>query len=575
MKSKLIVFLLLISGNLYSISDSSSYFFITFKDKTGTNYTLDKPWEFLSVRSIDRRNKYGIPLDQTDLPINSSYISSISLHKEIKVLNQSKWLNGIEIRVADNRSLDLIRQLPFIEKITFLGRIKHLPKLEKKPINANFKARADSLKQLKAQYSQLDFSDENYKYTFSQNAIIGIPFLHNFGFFRAQKQLIAVFDAGFYEAYKVKGMEDLLDPSTVTLDLVDYDSSVWEDDSHGAKVLSFMKTFHPGYYIGTAPFAEYALFRTEIGNQEYPVEEVNWLFAAEYADSMGVDLISSSVGYHAFDDPSLSYKYSDLNGKNSLISKAARLASEKGMAVICSAGNEGNNSWGKISTPADVAEVMTIGACDLKGFYTNFSSKGPSSDGRIKPDFSVPGYKVNVASPGGYYAGNGTSYSTPMFAGAFACLMGSLPYIKPDSIRKLLMRSASHFRYPDTLYGYGIPDFGLAYCMATGKGVNFGDTAEEIWVKTPSIFHQDLNIYIRSLKNQKVKITIKTDKGSKMKTIASKTYRSTAGQWLHCDLAFQIINHIGSKRKKKREIKRMIIIIETEDGTYQRQFTLG
>lgn len=570
--SLLIAFVFIKASSLFAKTDSSSYYFVYFKDKDNILQTLDKPWEYLSVKAIDRRQKFGIGFDQSDLPVNPNYIGSISIHKNIKVINRSKWMNGIEIKVDHDYYLEEIRNLPFIDKIQFLGRIKNQAPSAIKPIDDKYYQKADSLGLLKAHYRNIGFSEKDYKRSFEQNQIIGIPYLHNYGF-RGQKMLIAVFDAGFYEAYKVPGMEDLLKDDVLKLDLVDYDGSVWEDDSHGAKVLGFMKTFNPGNYIGTAPFADYALFRTEIGNQEYPVEEINWIFAAEYADSMGVDLISASVGYHAFDDPKLSHPFHELDGKTSLIAKAANIAHSKGIAIVCSSGNEGNGTWRKISTPGDASSVITIGACDMKGFYAPFSSIGYTADGRIKPDFSVPGYKVMVASPGGFYAGNGTSYSTPLFAGAFACLMSTRLYASPDSIRQFVRQASSHYNFADSFYGYGIPDLGLAYCMATGRGET--DSTDEIWVKTPGIYHQDLNIYFKSKKDQKIRIIIKTDKGKKLKNTLTKTYRVEAGKWFHSDLAFQLVNGTIKKRKKKRQIKKLLIIIETDNGTYQRQFDLG
>lgn len=568
----LLTIALIVLNSQAEAKDSSNYYFVCFKDKQGTVYNVNKPWEFVSVRSIDRRQKYGIEFDETDLPVNQNYIDIIATIRGVQLLHRSKWLNGVEIRMDNDSELEHIKNLNFVREIIFLGRIKLSSQSSKPKINAEYYERSDSLTRLKASYRMVGFSDKDYNHSMKQNNIIGVPFLHNYGF-RGQRQYIAVFDAGFNDAYKVKGMEDLLSANTITVDFVDNDSSVWEDDSHGAKVLSFMKTFNPGYYIGSAPFADYALFRTEIDNQEFPVEEINWLFAAEYADSLGIDLISSSVGYHAFDDPSLSYPYKSLDGKTSIISKAAGMAFGKGIVVICSAGNEGANAWKKLSTPGDAAEVMTIGASDMNGFYSSFSSMGPSADGRIKPDFSAPGQKVSIASPGGSYAGNGTSYSTPLFAGGFACLMGALPNFQIDSIKKYLRMASTHYRFADTLYGYGIPDFGLAYCLASGFSES--DSSESLWVKSNSVYFQDLNIYFKSQDEQKIKITVKTDKGSKMKKSKSKTYKVKKGDWLRSDLAFECILNAESKRKKKREIKKMLIIIETSHGTYQREFSMN
>lgn len=549
-------------------SDSSSHYFIYFKDKTGNSYSTERPWEFLSVKSIDRRNKFGIGFNESDLPVNINYVESIGLIKDIKIINKSKWLNGIEIICNDQKALEIISQFGFVKSQQFLGRLKSRPISKPDPIEEEFYKKSRELSVIKSQEKLPILDKDAYGKSYWQNQLINVPYLHSKGFM-GQNMHIAVFDAGFFNAYKVVGMEDLLNDKTVIRDFVDYDNSVWEDDSHGAKVLSFMKTYNPGSYIGTSPFAEYSLFRTEIASQEYPVEEINWVFAAEFADSLGVDMIIASVGYHAFDDTSLNHPFNEMDGKTSIIARAANLAYAKGIAVVSSAGNEGSGKWRRIGTPADAMGTMAIGACDERGFHIKFSSIGPTYDGRVKPDFISPGYKVIVASPNGYYAGNGTSYATPIFAGSFACFMQGFPYARPDSLRKFVRYASTHVNSPDSAYGYGIPDFGLSYCFFSKTG-NL-DSTDELWIKDYSILFQDLNIYLRSYSKQNIKVTVKGQKKSKYKKVISKTYKVEKGEWLSSDILFKLL--IDEKNRKKRKyLKKITVVIETEQSTFQRNF---
>ncbi|MEZ4805140.1 MAG: S8 family serine peptidase [Bacteroidia bacterium] len=508
MVNRFLLFLLLSASSTLFASDSLSYYLIYFKDKNNSEYALNRPEEFLSKASIERRSKWNIPIQTQDLPVNQSYIKAIQSIDGIHVINSSRWLNALEIS-SSSREINIkqILAFDFVKSLDFLGRQKVYKNQKIETIEDKYIQRAKELQALKADTAELMLDREQYKKSYEQIQVLNLPELQN-RVGRHPNIHIAVFDAGFNDAYKVPGMEDLLISNTITKDFVDYDNSVYEDDAHGCKVLSFMKTYNPGTYIGSAPFAKYTLVRTEQVHSEFPTEEVNWLLAAEFADSLGVDQIVSSLGYNVFDDMNLSHTQSDLNGQTSIIAKAANAAYQRGILVCTSAGNEGMNAWHKIGTPADAPGVIAIGACNKNGFYANFSSVGPSSDGRIKPDFIVPGYQVQVASSGGVYNGNGTSYATPLFGGAVSNLLALFPKTALNDIRNALVRSATHRHHPDSAYGYGIPDLSLA--MYFLDSINTTPNQSDIfWMKDQAVYYNELNIYYKSNKVQTVKLLVK------------------------------------------------------------------
>jgi len=524
--------------------------------------------EFLSQKSVDRRFKRKSPINITDIPVSQIYLNQVAKVAGLFIINRSKWLNAIEIKTNGKTSvIDQLRQLPCVAHVEFLGRIKDRAKPSMEAITETDYQKAQELAQDKK--DALTASD--YGKALVQNRLIGINELQKNNM--ADRMHIAVFDAGFFNAYKVKGMEDLLLPDVITKDFVDYDNSVWEDDRHGANVLSFMKTWNPGTYIGSAPLAHYTLIRTENPTSEYPTEEVNWLFAAEFADSIGADLIVSSLGYHTFDDSTLSHTYAQLDGQSSIIAKAANFAYIKGMMVVTSAGNEGMNKWHRIGTPSDAAGVIGIGACDENGFYVKFSSLGPSADKRVKPDFLALGYKAMVASPNGLYAGNGTSYSTPIFGGGMACLMQACPDKTFDEIRQALVMSSTHHQHPDSAYGNGLPDFNLALNIL--GYFNPQDTISDyFYTKTTPVFFQDLGIHFRSKSSQTVKISIKGQRKKKLRNLFHDSYRLKPGEWIHEEALFTLYNQ-EIKKKRKHKLSTLILIIETENGTIQKTIRLS
>lgn len=557
-----------------SAADSLSYHLVYFKDKGSHTYNLSAPQDFLSERSVARRRKFQVAVQQTDFPVQTTYLDKLKAIPGIRVLQSSKWLNAAEI-LSEGRPglLDSIRELHFVANIEFLGRLKTTQKPNTEIIDRKYYERAVELKAEKHDSFRHRFDKSVSNRSYMQNQLIGLPALQTLAS-GMDNFHIAVFDAGFKNAYRIRGMEDLLDSLTIIRDFVDHDNSVWEDDQHGCNVLGFLKTWNPGNYIGSAPFATYTLIRTELAESESPTEEFNWLVAAEFADSIGVDLISASVGYHLFDDPALSHTHAQMDGRTSIIARAANFARERGIMVISSAGNEGNHKWHKIGTPADAPGVVAVGACDEKGFQAGFSSYGPSADHRVKPDFLAPGYRVNVASAFGYYAGNGTSYATPILAGAMAGLMSLFPNKALEEIIEAVRMSATHRYVPDSAYGYGLPDFYLAYLILNSKD-SVGLQEDLFYVKEDAVLFQDLNIHFLSASDQTIRIRVKTQNKKKLKTIYRANINIRKGEWYNSDVLMRLAG--GSRRtlRKRKVLKSLILIFETENASYHKTFTLS
>ncbi|MDI1234846.1 MAG: S8 family serine peptidase [bacterium] len=547
--------------------ETASYYYIYLKDKTASTYSIDRPLEFLSQKAIERRLKNKIDLNETDLPINSNYIKIINETCNCQILNTSKWLNAVEISAIDTQNINKIRALNFVQAIKYLGTIKQSKIASIAPLDSAY---YNYFNTPKIPYKQ-QLKPDDYGQAFTQNNQLNLLPLHN-SQFRGQGITVAIIDAGFLNVYKTPGMYFNLN-TLVVHDFVAHDNSVWEDDRHGANCLSFMKTNDPGTYIGSAPLATYILLRSEEAATEYPTEEVNWISAAEFADSCGVDLISSSLGYNTFNESALNHTHADLNGTTSIIAKAANIARLKGIYVVVSAGNEGKSAWHKIGTPSDAIGALTIGATDGDGYHADFSSFGPSADLRVKPDFVAMGKKAIVASKGGTYAGNGTSYSTPLFAGALACLMQACPNNTYEEIKQALIKSATHQAMPDSAYGYGMPDFALA-AMFLGNYLGLDTSKDIFWENSIPTTFQNQNIYFRSGSNQTIEIKITGTRKKKTKQLIAKKIMLKNGEWLNNDELFLILNN-GKKLKKRKRLNTLSFELVTSTATYQRVFKLA
>jgi hypothetical protein len=437
-----------------SYAQSTNVFYVQFDSKEIVGQAEDH----LSPKAIDRRAKYGIKPTETDFPVNSTYVAAVLRDTNIIFRYSLKWHNAIVVS-SDENNLTKIANLPFVKQVKYAGKATKIRVIEAPTFVSPI------LKLKENDMTIITLTEAEYGASYRQNNQIGVIELHRKGFDGSGVD-IAIFDAGFKNINIIPAFVKHQGNGLLTYgyDLVDLDNELTNSDNHGTSCASCFGSYDKGKYVGSAPKAHVTLFRTENGPTEYPVEELNWCKAAEIADSLGVDMITSSLGYNRYDDSTLSYTHKDLNGKTSYISFAAKTATEKGILVINSAGNEGDNKWRKIGTPADAAEVLAVGAVGLNNKPGKFTSQGYNADGVVKPDIAACGVLAWVASPSGsYYKGYGTSYATPIAAGGVACLLQAYPELNPQQIRGLIKATALDAEAPDSIRGYGVAQFDLAY----------------------------------------------------------------------------------------------------------------
>ena len=395
-------------------------------------WQLQQPTTFLSERAIARRERQGIAIGPSDIPVSNIRRETVA-NLVSYAGHTSKWLNGMYVEATPSE-LAQIQSLPFVAKV--------------QPITGGTATHGF------------------YGYAESQNEQINLEAIQqNLGYeldiIRGEGMLIAVLDAGFVGANSVN-INDNLNILT-TRNFVEGGIDVYQGSSHGFSVLSTMATFKRDFYVGTAPEATYALIKTEKELSETPEEMFNWIAGAEFADSIGADIINSSLGYSTFDDPADDYTVNDLDGRTSIISLGALAAARTGMLVVTSAGNAGGSAWDKITFPADADSILTVGSVNQYGMASAFSSRGYTVDGRVKPNVCARGEGAYVFRPDGQLAwANGTSFSSPIMAGAAACLWQTQPNATAQQIIKALETSASHYYSHNIRIGYGIPNLGLA-----------------------------------------------------------------------------------------------------------------
>jgi len=436
-------------------------FFVAFTDKNGTPYNINNPQAFLTQRAIDRRNAYGIPVVENDLPVTPSYIQQVAAFG-VTILNPTKWLNGVTIYAQDTSVMASIRALPFVWHVyKSTGGKKIMPEPEGKfTIESKFTAITGNPLVKSANFP----ASYNYGISYTQIHQVRGEALHNLGF-HGEGKVIAVLDAGFQNADVIPAFDSLRSNGQIlgTKDFVLPGNNVYNEFWHGTSVLSTMGGNLPGTLVGTAPKASFWLLRSEDANTENIIEEYNWVSAAEFADSAGADVIQSSLGYTTFDDPKYNHTCADMNGHKTPATVGANFAASKGMAVIVSAGNEGGTGWNCMSAPADGDGVEAIAAVDSLGYRAWFSSVGVDTSGRVKPDIAAMGVETVIALPDGTVGrGSGTSFSSPIIGGLTACLWQSKPSVSNWDLYTAMQRSASQYNNPDSLLGFGIPDFSNA-----------------------------------------------------------------------------------------------------------------
>ena len=450
-KIYLIIFLLAASLNIAGQGVSYTWFYrVYFNDKgskSASDYALE---ELVSARAIGRRAKAGITSpDIRDVPVSKEYTNLIE-SQGFTLHCTSKWMNSALFKTTSQSDPAKLTSLPFVRAVKI---VKSSPK------KSGFIDKSDPHAAL-ASLAALP------PYDMPVTMVNGYP-IHNSGY-NGKGILIAVLDAGFTNAGQISSLNGLRARKGIkdTYDFVLKDNHVYAYNSHGTNVLSVLAGKLEGEIEGTAQDADYILLRTEDAGSEFPCEEDFWAAGAEYADSIGVDIITSSLGYNNFDDPSMNYQLTDLDGNTAFITRVADIAASKGILVVNSAGNERNKPWKQIMFPADGDSVLAVGAVDGNRIIAGFSSAGPSFDRRIKPDVSALGVSVPVqSSVATTERSSGTSFSCPLIAGMSACLMQAVPQALNYEIIKALRASSDRYNKPDSLYGYGIPDMKLALSL--------------------------------------------------------------------------------------------------------------
>jgi subtilisin family serine protease len=448
-----IIFFLMICGLTSELSAQDRYA-VFFKYKPQEKFSLASPLEFLSPKALDRRVREDIKVDSTDLPVSSKYVFAVS-QKADQVLYQTKWLNAA-IVVASTEKVAEIKNLPFVSKVEFVG--KGFLERSKSRIDPSFPVERPSKKLEKIQARELQKSQNSYDF---QNQLIGIPEMHKAGF-RGKGVVIAVFDAGFPGANTASPFLHLQVKNQIlgTGDFVrPWNQDVYSGHQHGTNVLSLIASDESGKMIAGAPDASFILVITEEVDTEYRVEEFNWVKGAEFADSLGVDIINSSLGYLDFDDPAMNYSIKSLDGNTAIITQGASLAAKKGILVVNSVGNNGPNQ-STLMAPSDAKGILSIGSVNQDLNVSNFSSRGPTGDLRIKPDLVTLGSGTSlVTASGSIGKSNGTSFSAPQITALAAGLWEARPEWKKDEMILNLLKSATKSENPDYQVGFGIPSF--------------------------------------------------------------------------------------------------------------------
>ena len=454
--------LLLISSLGFAQEDAWVYF----NAKPSSQPYFNSPLQILSQRALDRRSNQSIALDTKDIPIEPTYISQVKAKAGITVLAKSKWLNAIHVR-GSYADVNNLSKLSFVSKVDFANKSLNQSATILKSV------RVKRIK--KTEKTKIDFA---YGNAANQIEMLNGQVLHQQNFTGSGK-IIAIMDSGFPGVDVAQPFQRLRDNNKIAggYNFVLRNSNYYSGDSHGTLVLSTMGGYKENALIGTAPDASYYLFVTEDNNSENPVEESLWVEAAERADSLGVDVINTSLGYFDFDNSSYNHTYNDMNGVTTFMSRAAEIAFSRGMIVVASAGNSGTSASNPhIAVPADAVSVIAVGAVNAAKSRVSFSSIGPSFDQRIKPEVMAQGQSTVVSDQAGNIGlANGTSFSAPIMAGMIASLWQALPQKTNRQIRDIVLQSADRFANPNNQFGYGIPNFALALNNQLSSSLLFSD----------------------------------------------------------------------------------------------------
>ena len=490
---------LLITTILIASSSSAQVtrYVVQLKNKGNNPFSLSNPIAYLSQRAIDRRTKYGIAIDSTDLPITPSYVTQIRNVANVTILNISKWLNSVTIQTSDANAITTINGFAFVQNVNSIAARIAINNIDH-PIN-KFREE-ENLSEIMPSERTTRTTADFFNYgtnSFNEINLHTGQFLHNIGL-RGQGMQIAMLDNGFnnYTASNFHAFDSANANGQVLggWDFVAHNATINDDGTHGMSCFSTIVANVPGVFVGMAPKANFWLFQTEDNSSEYPIEEHNWVCGAERADSSGADVISTSLGYNIFDSPltSASHTYTDMNGNTTMAAIGADLAAKKGILVFAAVGNEGTSTWHFLITPSDGDSVIAVGAVNSSGVFGSFSSYGPSSDGQVKPDVASIGVSAVIQnSAGGISLSNGTSFATPKMAGLGTCLWQGFPEFNNMKIRSALWRAGSRSVNPNDSIGYGIPnmktaftnllvDFATSSSSQTGCAITINWTSKDI-----------------------------------------------------------------------------------------------
>ncbi len=491
MKTLYLVLFFVLFGSMSYAQVYPNKYWVKFTDKNDSPYSIENPEEFLSQKAIDRRSIQGIAIETNDLPVNPQYIDAVA-GTGATILTESKWFNSVTIYTTDQNALNTINSFSFVQSVEKCSNDDNLN--AEKPFFAN--ESFESIPEADILKSGNGAKSYDYGQAYNQIEMLNGIALHDQGYDGAG-MTIAVLDAGFLNTDDMIAFDSLWNNNQI-LGYKDFvspqDPNIFGSHYHGSMVLSTMGANWPGQIVGTAPKADYWLLRSEDGDSEYIIEELNWVSAAEFADSVGADIINSSLGYTTYDDPSQSHTYEDMDGNTAPITIGADIAASKGMIVVNSAGNSGGSSWQYIGAPADGDSVFSIGAVNGSGNYASFSSTGPTYDGRVKPNVVAQGQGSTIVEPWGgeVSSGNGTSFSSPITAGMVACLWQANPLKRNTEIMEAIEASSSQANNPNDLLGYGIPDYALANSILTV--IEYPTELNVAFSAYPNPFSNEINI---------------------------------------------------------------------------------
>lgn len=445
--------LLLANAFLLKAQDPQYAFRVSFTDKQPTLFSLHTPADYLSSRALDRRLKYGIAIDSLDLPVPVSYTDSVLTVTGGVLHTTSRWLNSCVVLCPDAAAAAAaLSNLSFVQEFR---QVAYYPTgLHQRPGQPDTTGPGGGAR-------PTDFDEPFYGVAWSQIHLCHGEFLHEEGYMGAGK-LIAVVDVGFSGVHTAPAFDSLFAGGRLadTWNFIRDTAHVFDYGAHGCQTLSCMAAYQPGTHVGTAPEASYALYATDDLSSEQAIEEDNYVAATERADSIGADLISTSLGYNTFDNPADSYTYSELDGHTTLVARIANIATTKGILTVASAGNEGSSNWHYILSPGDADSAMTIGSVNNLKSPASTSGRGPNASAMLKPDVCAQGVQAAVVQASGSIGyQSGTSYATPVLAGLAACLMQALPEKTPSEIRSLIAAIADSAASPNYNVGNGVPDF--------------------------------------------------------------------------------------------------------------------